>query len=89
MNTLRESMTLVVDRNNNNRVRVWREEAYEAGRDRIEASHTEVERAVKDALQGVYETAEAAQKILALDRVNAVEIVSEYGYGEVWYKDWP
>lgn len=32
---------------------------------------------------------ELAQAILALERVNAVEVIDMSGFGEVLYKDWP
>jgi hypothetical protein len=32
---------------------------------------------------------ELAKAILALDRVNAVEVTDVSGFGEVLYKDWP
>lgn len=32
---------------------------------------------------------ELARAILALERVNAVEVIDHAGFGEVLYKDWP
>jgi len=40
-------------------------------------------------IQSPVQPLEIAKAILALDRINAVEVIDLSGFGEVLYKDWP
>ena len=65
-------------------VRVWREETGDARVDHA---------ALKEQSIPLREPGDTgvqfARKVLALDRVNAVEVIDENGNGAVLYKDWP
>lgn len=75
-------------------MRVWREEKlssytpgrFDPGRTRIDDDiHGVIQRFVQMPVAPL----EIAEAVLALDRVNAVEVIDMAGFGEVLYKDWP
>jgi hypothetical protein len=86
MNILRESMTKVQTIMPYFTVRVWREEPLDAVVD-----HAELGLQIQAiAREGVDVTdVELAKKILALPRMNAVEVLKHNGNGTVLYRDWP
>lgn len=65
-------------------IRVWRQE--ELG---VKVDHIELAGAVDCLADGCPTAEEAAEAILALERVNAVEVLDNDGHGTVLYKDWP
>ena len=72
-------------------MRVWREEptssSYPApGRVRMD---DDIFMAIGKFVDQPVSQLELARAILALERVNAVEITDMAGFGEVLYKDWP
>jgi len=75
-------------------MRIWREEPlskftpgkYEPGRTRLD---DDIYGIIQRFVQMPVAPLEIAEAVLALDRVNAVEITDLAGFGEVLYKDWP
>lgn len=72
-------------------MRVWREEP--VSKNSFSPSHTGIDDDVLRTIQRLQVPPaaphELAAAVLALERVNAVEIVDMSGAGEVHYKDWP
>lgn len=73
-------------------MRVWREEPMDSNRS-FEPQRTLPDTDVIQTIQKFVSMAnsplEVAKAVVALERVNAVEIVDVTGAGEVLYKDWP
>lgn len=79
--TLRESMTRF--ESEDYVIRVWREERLKGPIDRAGLTT-----AVHQICRSTSDLNLILTRILALERVNAVEGLIE-GNGEVWYRDWP
>lgn len=93
METLIESMTRVNLGDFNvfyggSFMRVWREERPELGWN-FARTRDEIHQKIELNIRGVVGMREMAEAVLAMDRVNAVEIVDSHGQGMVAYKDWP
>lgn len=86
MRILVESMTRVPGAGLRNEftIRVWRQE--KAG---FQMNHEHFRYRIRTAIEGKKVREEIADAILAVDSVNAVEVVDIYGDGLVYYKDWP
>lgn len=79
-----ESMTKVTDIEKNLAVRCWRHELNK------DYNPTSNKREITEVLAQEYPTAyAAAEAVLEIDRMNAVEILDSDGNGVVLYKDWP
>jgi hypothetical protein len=82
MNILRESMTRHFS--SPYTIRVWRQE--ELGG---KVDNSDLREAITAAHKKVGGPFEIAKAVLAVPRVNAVEVLLPYGDGEVLYRDWP
>lgn len=82
MKILRESMTKV--QTSRFTVRVWREEPSQLA----VADNKDMVALIREVGEDLCGVA-LAEKIIKIDRVNAVEVLDGMGNGEVIYKDWP
>lgn len=86
MKVLIESMTRIEMRKPNVVIRVWRQEESFDTMNRHSTQGDVMNALSATELNGFNEIASA---VLALERVNAVEVLDQYGDGVVLYKDWP